>query len=181
MQCKRRKAIEQLCRHDVKNELNAISLEQAQKIIQNHIVSLPPIMMRLEDAAQCILAEDIAAAIDQPPFPRSPYDGYALCARDSVSASKDSPVTLAVVGKSYAGSPASIEVSSGQAVRIMTGGCIPYGADCVIRQEDTDEGEETVNIYTPILPYENYCHKGEDFSKGTLLVEKGIDRYLLFS
>ena len=159
--------------YDVKKKRNAVSLEKAQKMILNHIAPLHSVMLPLEDTMNCILAEDIVAAIDQPPFPRSPYDGYALFANDSSNASKNSPVKLAVVGKSRAGCPASIKIRSGQAVRIMTGGQIPDGADCVIPQEDTDEGEKTVTIYKSLLPYDNYCEKGEDFLKGTLLAKKG--------
>lgn len=165
--------LKQPCRHDVNKKRNAISLEKAQKMIQNHVTPLHPVMLLLEDTMNCILAEDIVAAIDQPPFPRSPYDGYALFANDSSAASKDSPVKLAVVGKSRAGRPASVMIRSGQAVRIMTGGRIPDGADCVIPQEDTDEGEKTVNIYKSLSPYDNYCEKGEDFMQGTLLAKKG--------
>ena len=160
-------------RNDVKKKRNAISLEKAQNIIQNHVAPLSPVTLALEDTVHCLLAEDIVAAVDQPPFHRSPYDGYALSAKDSAAAGKDSPVTLTVVGKSRAGCPASVAISPGQAVRIMTGGEIPVGADCVIPQEDTDEGEDIVNIYKSLLPYDNYCNKGEDFLKGTLLAEKG--------
>ncbi len=56
----------------------------------------------------------------------------------------ENPVKLKVTGKIYAGDYLDIQVRSGEAVRIMTGAMIPVGADCVLRQEDTDEGENVV-------------------------------------
>lgn len=76
-----------------------------------------------------------------------------------------------------------------QAVRIMTGAMIPEGADCVVKQEDTDyvriadpdPDRKTIKIYNNVGPGENYCPKGEDFSAGELLAEAGllVDSYLL--
>ena len=55
----------------------------------------------------------------------------------------------------------------------MTGGVIPEGADCVVMQEHTDEGERTVKIFEPLSPYANYCKQGEDFRAGETLVSAG--------
>jgi len=56
----------------------------------------------------------------------------------------------------------------------MTGGVIPDGADCVIPQEATDEGEKQVKIYKALAPNENYCRQGEDFPRGASIIQKGI-------
>ena len=61
------------------------------------------------------------------------------------------------------------EVEKQQAVRIMTGAKIPNGCDCVIRQESTDYGMETVEIYEEIKHHQNYCFEGEDIKKGSNL------------
>lgn len=150
-----------------------ISLEKALELINEKTAPLPEQTLPLEKALGCVAARDIFAAMDQPPFPRSPYDGYALRAEDSAGAGRKAPVTLKVVGRSFAGIPADCEVRRGEAVRIMTGGVIPRGADCVIMQEKTDEGEETVNIYDTLVPFANYCRAGEDFKEGERLIAAG--------
>lgn len=120
-----------------------------------------------------LLGEDCVAQQDQPPFPRSPLDGYAVRGADTASASPEHPVRLRVVGKLFAGGMFDGTVGPGEAVRIMTGAPIPKGADTVIRQEDTDCGIEAVFLYSSSLPYQNYCPAGEDYKKGDILLEKG--------
>lgn len=151
-----------------------ISLEEATALIRTRLCPLSPVRLPLFEALGCITAESVKAQMNQPPFPRSPYDGYALRALDSKGASRENPVSLTVVGQSYAGKPTEKAVGRGEAVRIMTGGVIPNGADCVIPQEKTDEGEERVSIYKALKPYENYCRQGEDFLNGTDIVLCGI-------
>ena len=128
-----------------------------------------------EEAAGRILAEDLRAAFDQPPFPRSPLDGYAIRAKDSAGASWKHPVRLKVVEKIFAGEKATKKVGKGEAIRLMTGAPIPEGADAVIRQENT-RGTDQVEICEELRPWQNYCQQGEDFRKGDVLLEKG--RYL---
>lgn len=150
-----------------------ISFSEAQKRITERISPLPPTFKPVENAVGFIAAEDISATMNQPPFPRSPYDGYALRAADSAGAREDSPIELTVIGESFAGSPASVTVSKGEAVRIMTGGAVPEGADCVIPQEKTDEGDVLVRIFSSLKPYENYCEAGGDFKAGERLFPAG--------
>ena len=151
-----------------------ISLEEATALIRTRLCPLAPERLPLFDTLGCITAESVKAQMDQPPFPRSPYDGYALRASDTKGASSENPVSLIVIGQSFAGEPSEITVGKGETVRIMTGGVIPDGADCVIPQEKTDEGELKVNIYKALESYENYCKQGEDFLKGTEIVPCGI-------
>ena len=122
-----------------------------------------------------ILAEDVCAPHSQPPFPRSPLDGYAFRAVDSTGATKEAPVRLTVVGEVFAGGVCAKTVKEGEAVRIMTGAPIPDGADCVIRQEDTNYGEDIVEVYTALKPYANYCFVGEDYKEGDCLLTKGTN------
>lgn len=150
-----------------------ISLERAIELIQESVAPLGTECVSIREALGRVLAEDILAPIDQPPFPRSPLDGYALHAADSAGASRETPVKLPVCGVLYAGDWREEEVPSGQAVRIMTGAPIPAGCDCVIRQEDTDEGSDVVEIYCELKSWENYCFKGEDFKAGEVLVPAG--------
>lgn len=150
-----------------------IKMKEARARIRTHVPSLTPEVRSLDDAAGCTLSETVTASIAQPPFPRSPYDGYALCAADSEGASPNTPVTLSVVGHSYAGVPFDGELHRGEAVRIMTGGKIPDGADCVIPQEKTDEGEEQVKLFAALSAGDNYCPIGEDYPAGCELIPAG--------
>ena len=72
-----------------------------------------------------------------------------------------------------AGQVSGMRVEKGTAIRIMTGAPVPEGADCIVRQEDTDYGEEKVEVYREVGAYENYCFAGEDYRAGTQVLEKG--------
>lgn len=120
-----------------------------------------------------VLAEAVLSPIDQPPFPRSPLDGYAFHAEDIAGARREQPATLKVVDTICAGDWYDKTVGHGEAVRLMTGAPIPTGCDCVIRHEDTDNGRDTVNIYTELKPWSNYCYAGEDFKAGAELLPAG--------
>jgi len=150
--------------------MSRISYEQALHLIENKVCQMPPVTVSLDDALGCVCAENIIATLNQPPFPRSPYDGYAIRAEDLKDASKNTPVTLKVIGESFAGAPADVDVKAGETVRIMTGGVIPNGADAVMMQEKTDYGKKFVNIFDTISPYQNYCYEGEEYKKGEILV-----------
>ena len=151
-----------------------LGLEEAVARIKEQICRITDTeICPLGEADGRILAEDIMAPIDQPPFPRSPYDGYAIRSADSMGAGPDSPVVLDVAGEVDAGGWPEGPLAEGQAVRIMTGAPIPEGADAVIKQEDTDYGEETVRIFREMRGRENYIYPGEDYRRGDLLLEKG--------
>lgn len=120
-----------------------------------------------------ILAQDMTAGLDNPPFDRSPIDGYACRACDTAGASPERPVRLTVVEEIDAGGYSERVVEPGQAVRIMTGAAIPAGCDCCLRQESTNYGEDVVEIYEEMSAHDNYCDRGEDFKAGTLLLHKG--------
>lgn len=127
----------------------------------------------LYEALGRVLAEDIRAVIPQPPFTRSPLDGYALRAKDLKGADAASPVSLPVVQYIPAGGTADKPLPEGCAARIMTGAPVPEGADCIIRQEDTDQGETQVAFYCAVRAGENICRRGEDIEEGEVLVAAG--------
>ena len=176
-------------------EPSRVTLEEAQELLKS---CMPGIKKEEKPAADClgqILAEPVCAAVTQPPFPRSAMDGFALRSRDVRGAEPEHPVTLEVTGCVYAGQKTELILEPHQAVRIMTGAMIPEGADCVVKQEDTDyikqknpEEKEnadldikSVQIYHNVEIGENYCPQGEDFWTGDLLAEAGlpVDSYLL--
>ena len=150
-----------------------ISLEQALNILMDHVTHGKTERKTLEDCLGLVLSEDVYALLDMPPFSRSAQDGYALCSKDSIGATGENPVKLKVTGKIYAGDHLDVQVRPGEAVRIMTGAMIPDGADCVLRQEDTDEGEDVVQIYKEVEPGCSICFKGEEYKKGHTLLHAG--------
>lgn len=150
-----------------------VELEEAARRIREGTANLPVVKRSLDELSNESLAEDILAAIDQPPFSRSPLDGYAFRAEESAGATPEKPVYLKVIDKICAGEEKHLVVHHGEAVRLMTGARIPEGANAVIRQEDTDYGKERVALYHSLEPYDNYCFQGEDFKKGSLLFKKG--------
>lgn len=150
-----------------------ISLEQALNILMDHVTHGKTERKPLEDCLGLILSEDVYALLDMPPFSRSAQDGYALYSKDSIGATGENPVKLKVTGKIYAGDHLDVQVRPGEAVRIMTGAMVPAGADCVLRQEDTDEGEDVVQIYKEVEPGCSICFKGEEYKKGHTLLHAG--------
>ena len=150
-----------------------ISLEQALNILMDHVTHGKTERKTLEDCLGLVLSEDVYALLDMPPFSRSAQDGYALCSKDSIGATGENPVKLKVTGKIYAGDHLDVQVRPGEAVRIRTGAMVPVGADCVLRQEDTDEGEDVVQIYKEVEPSCSICFKGEEYKKGHTLLHAG--------
>ena len=150
-----------------------ISVERAIELIEQYTAPVETCLLRATKAQGRILSQDIHSPMNQPPWPRSPLDGYAFRAADSAGASEQSPVSLTVVETLYAGSWTERIIQPGEAVRLMTGAPIPQGCDCVIRQEDTDCGTETVCIHQELKPFDNYVPAGGDFRAGDLLLPAG--------
>ena len=164
-----------------------IEIEEARDILLSHIspineYEIIPAMRALGR----ICAENVYSPINAPDFPRSAMDGYAVRSKDITGASKDTPVTLKVIGQLMAGDFVEIVGAPNTAVNVMTGAYIPEGFDCVVMQEDTDYGQDKVSIYKAVKPYMNYSPAGEEFAKGELLIKKGtkigrIEEFLLAS
>lgn len=127
----------------------------------------------IEDAAGYVLAKTVYSEMSVPPFPKSAMDGYAVRAADLSGASKDTPVILQVKGELLAGDYEEIPYTTASAVRVMTGAFVPEGYDAVVKQEDTDYGEQQVTVYTSVVPYMNYCKIGEDISEGDVVAAQG--------
>lgn len=143
----------------------AIAALRGAARLQQKTTTLPIIQ-----AVGQVVPADISSPVNVPPFPRAAMDGYAIIAADSKGADQKSPVTLKVIGEWWPGDGGELEVYPGTALRIMTGAVIPPGYDAVIQQEDTDYGETVVELYREVASYENYCHVGEDFHQGDLVI-----------
>ncbi|MEK5379652.1 molybdopterin molybdotransferase MoeA [Niallia sp. FSL W8-0635] len=123
------------------------------------------------------LSEDIVANQDVPSFDRSAYDGFAIRSVDVKGASKDNPITLAIVDEIGAGQVCQKRIGECEAVRIMTGAMLPSECDAVVMFEVVKEGSENNQPYI-IIDHEvekgnNLSFQGEDVKKGKLLVGKG--------
>jgi molybdopterin biosynthesis enzyme len=89
-----------------------------------------PVQVARADAADCIVAQDVVATEQVPPFANTAVDGYAVRSADVANV----PVELRVIGELAAGAAPTIAVTAGTAIRIMTGAPIPDGCDCVVMQ-----------------------------------------------
>jgi len=156
------------------NGLTYLPLEQAVDILLSQLVQANRHeLLSLFDAIDRVAFEDISARITQPPFDRSPLDGYAVLHTDIQTATENSPVALCVAQHIFAGEAPQYELHPGEAARIMTGAPIPPGATCVIRQEDTDRKDDMVQIKCQVGAYQNYCRKGEDVEYGEIVIHSG--------
>lgn len=115
------------------------------------------------------LAADVGALRDQPPFPASAMDGYAVRAADIAQI----PATLDVIGTSAAGTRFSGTVGPGQAVRIFTGAPLPEGADSIVIQENTQASDGRVTVSEASAPYRHIREAGLDFRTGEILLTEG--------
>jgi molybdopterin molybdotransferase len=123
----------------------------------------------LDDALGRILAEDVAADRDQPPFPRVTRDGFAVRAADVAGAGPDSPVALAVIGEAPPGKPFPGAVGPRQGVEIMTGAALPEGADAVVMVEHTERpGAGSVAIGRAVSAAENVVARGSELAAGAV-------------
>ena len=146
-----------------------ISVSQALKIVEREIEPLGKETIRLTDSVGRVLAQDIKADSDMPPFDRSQMDGYAVKAKDTDAA----PVMLSLVGESAAGRGWHGKLRSGDAVRIMTGAPLPKGADAVQKVELTNELDEGVVVNEPTETGRYVVEKGTEIRKGAKLFEAG--------
>ena len=120
--------------------MQTITLEEAQARLLEVVHCVMSEKVELLRSIDRILAEDVYAHVSQPPFERSAMDGYAVRSEDIRTASSSNPVCLKVIDRVCAGEVTDKSVHAGEAIRIMTGAMIPEGADCVVKQEDTDYG-----------------------------------------
>ena len=113
-----------------------------------------------------VLAEDLVAPASLPAFPSSAVDGYAV-------RSADAGKSLRVIGESAAGRPFARGVQVGTAVRILTGGVLPDGADCVVMVEDVEERGAAVTVPATLKPGQNFHAPGADLRAGERVLVAG--------
>jgi molybdopterin molybdotransferase len=145
-----------------------IAIDQAIEHVLDQTRPLPPQTVTIDDALHRVLAVDVRAVGDVPPFPCSAMDGYALVAGPSGR-------RLRIVGESRAGAPAGNALGAGEAIRVSTGAAIPPGADAVIPQEDVDlVGADGALVTSQDSPAGAHVRgAGEDMRAGTIVLRAG--------
>jgi len=154
--------------------LTSIRAAEALGIIASF--SLKPIEtveVSIEEASARILAADIIAPEDIPPFSRSLVDGYAVKAKDTYGARESMPALLVPKGEVPVGEVTEIKVADGEAVYVATGAMVPAGADGVVMQEQARPSAQDLEVTASIRRGENICFKGEDIRKGDVILHKG--------
>lgn len=151
----------------------AVELEAARQILLDIMRVLPVEQIPLEESWQRVVAEEVIADSDFPPFDRSPLDGYALIAEEVAHATAQTPAVLTEIDSISAGSIAKKQIIPGTACRIMTGAPIPAGATGVVRLEDTIVQGKEVTILSGAGLDKNICFRGEELAAGATVVKPG--------
>jgi len=165
-----------------------LTVEEALKAILSPLSPLPAERIPLREAHGLVLAEDIFADVDNPPFDNAAVDGYAVRAEDTIGATHEQPVRLRVLGEVSAGVVAKHSVEPGTCLRVMTGAPIPDGADAMVMMEDTrpfapspfipssrrgEEQTEEVAILAPARKGDHIRRRGEDVKQGERVLRAG--------
>jgi putative molybdopterin biosynthesis protein len=127
----------------------------------------------ISKAHERVLAQDVVAPMNIPPFSRSTVDGYAVKAADTFGASEDQPVTLKFCGHVAIGESPKVVVETGLAAEIVTGAPLPDGADSVVMVEQTNRRGDKVLVHRPVSVGEDLMAAGSDIRKNETVLKKG--------
>ena len=151
-----------------------ISVDEALEIIGRSVQPLGSESLRIEDAGDRTLTQDLHSSESIPPFDNSAMDGFALRSQDVISATTSQPVRLKIVDEIKAGTVSKVKIEPGHASTIMTGAPMPPGADAVIQIEKTNRIDATtVEIGSSVVQNENVRFAGEDVAIGDLIFRAG--------
>jgi molybdopterin molybdotransferase len=159
-----------------------MNVDRAVQLILENITVLPSESVPIAQVLGRVLAEDVTAGENIPPFANSGMDGYAVRSADVEAAAPDHPVRLPVVLDIPAGATPEHFLSPMQAARIMTGAPLPEGADAVVPVEQTDDQwlsgggaslPESIAIYQRVNPGEHVRLPGEDIRIGQTVLRRG--------
>jgi molybdopterin molybdotransferase len=145
--------------------MKLVPVDDARARMLAEIAALPAEPVAIQASIGRVLAEDVTAVRDQPPFAASAMDGWAVRGADT-------PGTLRIIGESAAGHGYEGTMQAGEAVRIFTGAAMPAGSDAIVIQEDATRGGETVTV--PAVEAGHYVRPaGGDFKAGAPLLSRG--------
>jgi len=145
-----------------------ISVADARRLVLEAVKPLPAERIPVTDALGRVLAEQVSAATDVPPFPASAMDGYAVY---------DGPAgrRLEVVSESRAGAPSDRTLGQGEAIRISTGAAVPEGATAVIPQEEVEVHDGSIVLAAEVRSGAHIRLTGEVMTAGTPVLAAGIE------
>jgi molybdenum cofactor synthesis domain-containing protein len=148
-----------------------IPVAEAIQIVRQQTVPLPIERVRIEQTLGRVLAADVVADTDLPPFDRAQMDGYAVRAEDV----KETPARLRIIGESAAGRGWHHQLEAGQAVRIMTGAPVPAGADSVQQVELTTELKDgtVVELLETVETGKSVVKRGSEITAGEIVLRAG--------
>ena len=151
-------------------------LSEARAIVDAAIVPIERIesVSVLQAANDRVLARDVVADADVPPFSRAAMDGYAVRAADTAGASRQSPVTLRCIEQTFTGQVPRESVGPGQCIEVATGAPLPAGADAVVIVEDTETASgDSIRAFASVQPNQNIGRQGADISRGQTVLRAG--------
>ncbi|MET1124013.1 MAG: gephyrin-like molybdotransferase Glp [Archaeoglobaceae archaeon] len=148
-------------------------LDEAVNVLTKNVRRLDVEEVSIYECRGRVLAEDVVAGVDVPPFDRAAMDGYAVIAEDTFGADEDSPVRLRVIGRVEAGENPSLELKRGEAVEIATGAAMPKNANAVVMVEHTRRSGDFVEVFKAVPPLKNVSRRGEDVKSGEVVLKKG--------
>jgi molybdopterin molybdotransferase len=150
--------------------LTSITSTEALRIIASFpLGERRTVEVSLEHALGRILAGDITAPEDIPPFSRSLVDGYAVKVKDTYGARESTPALLVSTGEIRVGEATDKKVNDGESLYVATGAMIPEGADGVVMVEHARRADNAVEITKTIRLGENICFTGEDLRNRSFL------------
>jgi putative molybdopterin biosynthesis protein len=160
--------------------LEVVSAEEARRRFAA-CIDLSPLggeTVPLANALSRVLAADVIAPVDAPPFDRSNVDGFAVRAADTSDASDGAPRRLILNAEVVAcGVEPAVEVLSGTATAIATGGVIPRGADAIVMIEHTelieDDTAPAIDVRRAVGSGQFVSYAGSDIARGETLLRKG--------
>jgi len=162
--------------------MTLLSVEEARARVLSKFQPVASETSSLTKSAARILAMDIVAADDLPPFDNSSMDGFAIRAADSSNAAPASPLTLRVVADIPAGSTPKVSLAAGEAARIMTGAQMPVGANAVVPVEDTDFNNRDAGSSAPSrVQIAKQINSGENVRPRGMDVKKAISYFIRVS
>lgn len=153
--------------------LKAVTAGQALEMINAFPASLHTEVASMDQSLHRIIAEDIIAHENIPPFPRSLVDGFAIKVKDVQGAKETNPALLFYKGEIRIGEETKAVLEDGSCIYISTGAMVPEGADGVVMQEYTRRMGDAVEITKTIHRGENIIFTGEDIKRGSIVLKKG--------
>ena len=148
------------------------SVKNASNLLNKHQTVTDVELVSIHEAHKRVLAEDIIAFHDSPPFDKSAMDGFAVIAENTFGASQSAPKEFKIIDAIGAGDFSDKTVGEGEAIVIATGAPIPEGANAVIMKEYTTTEGDHLTIYSQDTPGENVSPKSEDIEKGQKILDK---------